>query len=79
MNSALLLRHARTRNHCYCPCGALGDSARALSIRAEAYRTVACGECPLTLDQVLRLGQPDMRVRMMPTEAAYSGGRTAID
>ena len=42
--SALSLRNARARNHCYCACGALGDGAGALALRAEAYRTIACGE-----------------------------------
>jgi hypothetical protein len=31
--SALPARNARTRNHCYCTCGALGDGARATSLR----------------------------------------------
>ena len=43
-NSALCLRHAWSRDYNYCPCGALGDSARALSLCAEPYRTIAGGE-----------------------------------
>ena len=35
-------------HHCYGLYGVLGDGARALSLRAEAYRTIACGERTLT-------------------------------
>src|SRR6267142_3027665 len=39
-----MLRHAWSRDYNYCPCGPLGDSARALSLCAEPYRTIAGGE-----------------------------------